>query len=252
MFSRIRKRFTYTNVAATLALVFAMSGGAYAANRFLITSTKQISPKVLKALKGVRGANGANGANGAPGANGPAGPAGPGGPTGPGGGPGPKGETGERGEKGEKGDPGTTGFTETLPSGKSETGQWGTAQHISEVGEKIILGLSFPIPLATPLNEEHVHYIGEGEGEGEPKENLPTGCAGNVTKPKAELGNLCVFTRIAVNFTSFKHVVIPFAIEDVEAGEHGAGKSGAYLLAELAGSETGKIVADGDWVVTAG
>jgi hypothetical protein len=28
----------------TIALVFAMSGGAYAANHFLITSTKQISP----------------------------------------------------------------------------------------------------------------------------------------------------------------------------------------------------------------
>lgn len=31
MFSRIRKRMTYANVVATIALVFAMSGGAYAA-----------------------------------------------------------------------------------------------------------------------------------------------------------------------------------------------------------------------------
>jgi hypothetical protein len=43
----LRTRFTYANIAATLALVFAMSGGAYAASRVLITSTKQISPKVL-------------------------------------------------------------------------------------------------------------------------------------------------------------------------------------------------------------
>ena len=46
MFSRLRKRFTYANVAMTLALVFAMSGGAYAAFTSLITSTKQISPSV--------------------------------------------------------------------------------------------------------------------------------------------------------------------------------------------------------------
>ncbi len=32
MFSRIRKRITYANLAMTLALVFAMTGGAYAAS----------------------------------------------------------------------------------------------------------------------------------------------------------------------------------------------------------------------------
>jgi hypothetical protein len=44
---RIRLRFTYANVAATLALVFSMSGGALAASHYLITSKKQIAPKVL-------------------------------------------------------------------------------------------------------------------------------------------------------------------------------------------------------------
>ena len=37
---------------ATLALIFAMSGGAYAASHYLITSTKQIKPSVLGHLKG--------------------------------------------------------------------------------------------------------------------------------------------------------------------------------------------------------
>lgn len=32
MFSRIRKRLTYTNVVLTLGLVFAMTGGALAAS----------------------------------------------------------------------------------------------------------------------------------------------------------------------------------------------------------------------------
>ena len=54
MFSAIRRRVRVTpsGVVAVFALVLAMSGGAYAAGRYAITSTKQISPKVLKALAG--------------------------------------------------------------------------------------------------------------------------------------------------------------------------------------------------------
>jgi len=74
--SSIHRRMTYANVAATLALVFSMSGGAIAATHFLINSKRQISPKVLKELKGNAGAPGPAGATG------PAGPAGPGGPAG--------------------------------------------------------------------------------------------------------------------------------------------------------------------------
>jgi hypothetical protein len=43
----IRRRLSYANVVATLALVFAMSGGALAASHYLVNSTKQINPKVL-------------------------------------------------------------------------------------------------------------------------------------------------------------------------------------------------------------
>lgn len=46
----MRHRLSYANVAATLALVFSMSGGALAATHYLINSTKQINPKVLKKL----------------------------------------------------------------------------------------------------------------------------------------------------------------------------------------------------------
>ncbi len=48
----MRGRLSYANVVVTLALVFAMSGGAYAAGWYVITSTKQISPNVLEVLKG--------------------------------------------------------------------------------------------------------------------------------------------------------------------------------------------------------
>ena len=42
-------RSSYANVAATLALVLAIAGGtAYAAQQYVITSTKQIAPSMLK------------------------------------------------------------------------------------------------------------------------------------------------------------------------------------------------------------
>jgi hypothetical protein len=78
----MRRRFSYANVAATLALVLSMSGGALAAKHYLINSTKQINPKVLKKLKGKSGPKGLNGLNGAPGATGAQGPAGKEGPPG--------------------------------------------------------------------------------------------------------------------------------------------------------------------------
>ena len=83
MFSAIQRRITYANVAATLALVFSMTGGALAAKHYLINSTKQINPKVLKKLKGKNGKNGTNGAIGPAGPAGAAGAAGAVGPAGP-------------------------------------------------------------------------------------------------------------------------------------------------------------------------
>ena len=77
-----RGRLNYATVTATLALVFAMSGGALAASHYVITSTKQLSPKVLKALKGNNGSRGATGKEGPPGKPGPQGKEGPQGKTG--------------------------------------------------------------------------------------------------------------------------------------------------------------------------
>jgi hypothetical protein len=61
----VLRRVSYANVTATLALLLAMSGGAAAANHFLIVSTSEISPKVLKKLKGNVGAKGSPGQPGA-------------------------------------------------------------------------------------------------------------------------------------------------------------------------------------------
>jgi hypothetical protein len=82
----IKPKLSYANVAATLALVFSMTGGAMAAHHYLITSTKQISPKVVKALAGKTGKTG---------------------PTGPQGIPGKEGTTGKEGKEGKQGVPGS-------------------------------------------------------------------------------------------------------------------------------------------------
>jgi hypothetical protein len=111
MFKNAR-HFSYANIAATLALVFSMSGGALAATHYLINSTTQINPRVLKALRGHAGKKGATGATGAAGPQGKEGPSGPEGKEGHGAS-GPQGKEGPVGPEGKEGKEGPIG-----PEGK--------------------------------------------------------------------------------------------------------------------------------------
>lgn len=239
MFSAIRKRLSYANVAVTIALVFAMTGGAYAASRYVITSTKQISPKVLKALKGNAGAKGSPGATGSPGpagSGGAQGPAGPAGPAGPGG---PQGPAGPAGKNGENGKDGTTGFTATLPSGKTETGTWGW---VAPAEKDAVAELSFNIPLAEP---SAAHFVTAAEQTGH---TAPAECPGTALAPTAQKGNLCVYeTQTFGTLATTPEIGVPGKGPLGLGGEKGAGTVGAELLVKC---ET-ECLAEGTWAVTA-
>ncbi len=200
MFQSLRKRIQVSpgTVIASLALVFAMTGGAYAAGRYVITSTKQISPKVLKSLTGKAGPAGAAGASGTNGTNGAAGGQGEKGPQGnPGntGATGPEGPTGPAGAPGQNGEPGH-GVEGPLEAGKTETGVWAIGQEAENIDERTVkLPISFAIPLSGPLGAAHVHFV-EEDGK-EPGGNTPTECdGGNIEHPKAAAGNLCIYTTV--------------------------------------------------------
>ncbi len=276
MFSRIRRRLTYANVAMTLALVFAMTGGAYAANKYLISSTKQISPKVLSALKGKAGPRGLTGATGLAGPAGPAGPAGGKGENGAPGAAGEKGASGAAGQSvtskelsskdaacnkeggseftaeskkttacnGKEGSPWTAGGM--LPAGKSEQGVWGEWNSKATEGEKT-LTISFGIPLkAGPV----AHYIGTKEelaGEAHESPAIKEGkCKGNAEKPEASSGNLCVFAKDELGVAPSP----PIDFLDVQKGNKNPEAAGAGGTLLIFPSETGLVVMGGTWVVT--
>jgi hypothetical protein len=152
----MRGRTTYANVAATLALVFSMSGGALAANHYLINSTKQINPKVLKKLQGHKGRSGARGATG------PTGPAGPAGSQGAQGGGGTEGGVGPQG-------PGAAQLTIALPASTSPSfTNVGTIQGIAleakctEDGtDKVALEMNYTAPFALEFMQTRVSSIND-------------------------------------------------------------------------------------------
>ena len=154
----LSRHMTFANVASLMALIFSMSGGALAARHYLIHSTNQISPKVLRKLKG------------APGEIGPIGPQGPTGLTGP------KGPNGGRGEP----------APSVLATGASETGDF-SMRGSKEVGGGVLAeGLSFRIPLPAALGAGQVKVVTEpGKATVE--------CPGPGLASK---GLLCIYTTV--------------------------------------------------------
>ena len=278
MLAGIRKRLNYTNVLMTLALVFAMSGGAYAAGRYVITSTKQIKPSVLKQLQGKAGAPGATGAQGAKGETGPAGTVGS---------PGKEGSPGKGGENGasvtskeftgkkEKCGEGGSEFTSvsgktyacngspwtaggTLPSDKTETGAWSISV---DKESKAVGAISFTIPLAKALGAPEVHYVNEtgteqvtftGPPSYEFKLESTASCPGTAAEPAATPGNLCVYQRWAEGvetISGFTKAYIHRANDNPLEFTLGAATTGALIA--LKSEEVVSVFANGTWAVTA-
>jgi hypothetical protein len=151
----IRSHVSYANIVATLALVFAMSGSAIAAKHYLLNSTKQISPALLKKLRGRTGNTGPRGATGAQGAQGPTGATGvPGSPA-----------------------------PSVLTSGHSESGDYFLTESNAKPGAETGVGITFPIPLPERLTEGKYRYL-------PPKTTSPE-CSG---PGHAAPGFLCVYS----------------------------------------------------------
>jgi hypothetical protein len=142
MFQAIRRQITPASVLALVALVFAVTGGAFAATgggsgsgASHATLTASAAKKKTKAP--ARGPAGPRGATGATGAAGPAGSAGPAGPAGSAGGKGENGAAGTNGTNGtngENGKPGKPGESVTSKefSGKEGPCKEGGSQFESE------------------------------------------------------------------------------------------------------------------------
>jgi hypothetical protein len=147
-------------IVAIVALITALSGGAFAAQKFV---TKKQAIKIAKKYAGQ---------DGAPGAPGPSGPAGA------------KGADGAAGQPGEKGDIGETGpagpVETTLPAGKTMTGVWGFRESdVTEAYAQISFPLRYP-------GEPEFHVLNEGE-------TSTTECPGSASDPKAQAGHLCIY-----------------------------------------------------------
>ena len=259
MHSWTRRHLTYANVVVTLALVFAMSGGAYAASKYLITSTKQIKPSVLKQLTGKTGAKGATGATGSTGPQGPTGPAGPSGTAGKDGAAG-VGTEGKQGPEGKEGSPWTAGGT--LPSHKTLVGDWGLIASAAGGATSVSTSVSFGIPLSEGPAAHYIRTTGKepfyNEGTEKEEERTAGGCTGSASNPTAEPGNLCVYASIKENTDTNPipnpHYVFPkicsFASggECVTTGKVGADSSGFGLI--TLSKEEGTVNVAGTWAVT--
>jgi len=224
--SRLRslsRRLNYANVAATLALFFAMTGGALAAKHYLINSTRQINPKVLKKLKGRTGRAGSTGKEG---------PAGKEGPFGPVGKEGKEGKRGPAGKEGKEGEPGP--FVTTLPSGKSLTGVFqatdGLPANARGFAEATI---SFTFPLAANPSAQILQV------NDPPTEQ----CPGSAEAPSAAPGFLCLYTAASTGAVGTYNPITEAA---------GAARNGAVAATELECEKTPCIAhLRGTWAVTA-
>lgn len=263
---------------AVIALVVALSGGAFAASGGLTKTQKKQVESIAKKL----------GPPGPPGATGPAGPTGPAGAKGDAGQQGKEGQQGKDGAKGEEGEgvglttipTGTATCDErggvevklkkaptglpvcngedgiegkegkagspwavggVLPAGATETGTFALTGTTADTG-----GIRVPIPFAVPLNGVYdatqVHWVtGAAPKECKNKEEK----VANAANPAAKPGELCVFLSTGgLSETEFSGI---FKI-GAGASESGANRAGAMATFT---APTGNALGYGSFAVTA-
>jgi hypothetical protein len=142
---------SYANVVATMALVFAMGGTAVAAKHYLISSTSQISPQVLKALELKIASRVKPGSPGTEGAQGKEGPAGK------------EGKEGAAGKDGTDGTNGLEGTGKESPAGKEGApGKEGPAGKEGAPGKEGKEGKAVDISLLTEAEQNELKSILSG------------------------------------------------------------------------------------------
>jgi hypothetical protein len=218
---RIRGKFTYANVAASLALFLVLAGGsAFAASHLGKESVgaKQLKKEAVTPAKLSKAAKASM-----TGATGPAGPA------------------GVAGRNGADGQPGAaTGADSvpaTLPSGQTEKGPlWGeqfnsTVVPAGSLAARILI--SFPVPLSVAPTPNYV------------KKGAPTAaCPGSVEEPTAAPGQFCVY-EFSAPASKFDDFINP-AREELST----VSRFGGIVL--LKNSVSANVVqAFGSWAVTA-
>jgi hypothetical protein len=217
----IRRRLTYANVIATLAIFLALGGGAYAALRLPVGSVgtaqiksnavtlSKIAARARTALRGAAGARGATGPEGAPGASClPTNPACIG----------PKGDTGQQGPAGP--------FPGTLPRGITLRGIYQIRYVAKAADEFYGDAISFGFRFASAPT---ANVVAPGAAP-------PAACVGGtVANPAAQPGNICFFSEFAAN--ELGHL---FAPTPTQFGERIEVKSAA----------SGDTVDHGSWAAT--
>ncbi len=253
MLSRIREHLGGAGlVVAVVALVVALAGGAIAANGGSGDGKATASAKAKKGPRGPKGPKGdtgpagpagpagAKGDSGAAGSNGSNGADGKAGATGATGLQGIQGIQGIKGATGPTGPTGSSSFTATLPVGETETGAWG--QIVGSTGF-VTVPVSFNIPLAAPLDGNHVISIAEANAEKLEKCDDGVSPAPSASNPEADPGYLCIYTG-----SGAEAQLAPGGMIDPALGSNGASTSGALLI--IVGSEAEG--AAGTFAVTGG
>lgn len=271
----LRKHLNATTVIAIVALVFAMTGGAFA-----VTSKGGAAPVASVAKKKSKGdaSRGPRGPKGDTGPVGPVGPAGAPGKEGLAGKEGPAGNDGANGANGtgattesfggkahgceeggvlvksaspeavvcngKAGKNGTTGFTEKLPAGKTETGAWSGQLTAGASTAVVFIPIAFNIPLEAPIESGDAEYVGPS-GNG-------TTCPGSAEAPEAEAGHLCVYQETTSNIEENAGRIANALFLRPDKGyatAFGASSTGTILYLTVEANKEG--FGFGTWAVTA-